>query len=248
VKRHHCKPWVRARKSRAEADSPWRFQGKGDRKRVRSPFNATWCGSAEPGPASRIWPSPLPGPVSVTARATDSSMWSIWSTGLRPRAGPDARGYSHLRARTAAEGLKSARQSPSSVNIAPAPESFSLISADRRRFAGVCAGASPLWDDLVECPSLHRAFSSPMVARISERSMVPTITLIPLVLLENDGMDEVAASSYDPTTACSSATTYNRSRIAYDNRSHPVVRRLLFIGRGYEREALAGPPQLHPVF
>jgi hypothetical protein len=114
-------------------------------------------------------------------------MSSIWSTGLRPRAGPDARGYSHLRARTAAEGLKSARQSPSSVNIAPAPESFSLISADRRRFARVCAGASPLWDDPVECPSLHRAFSSPMVARISERSMVPTITLISLALLEMIG-------------------------------------------------------------
>jgi hypothetical protein len=44
-----------------------------------------------------------------------------------------------------------------------------------------------------------------------------------------------SASSYDPipTTACSSATT-SRCRIAYDNRSHPVVRLCLFIGSGYE--------------
>jgi hypothetical protein len=64
----------------------------------------------------------------------------------------------------------------------------------------------------------------------------------------DDRMDKVAASSYDPTAGCSSATTYNRSRIAYDNRSHPVVRLLLFIGSGYEWQALAGPPHLHPVF
>ena len=47
-------------------------------------------------------------------------------------------------------------------------------------------------------------------------------------------------------TACSSATTFS-GRIAYDNRSHPVLRLRLFIGSGCDWEPFAGPVQLDPV-
>ncbi len=46
--------------------------------------------------------------------------------------------------------------------------------------------------------------------------------------------------------ACSSATTFSR-RIAYDNRSHPVLQLGLLISSGCNWQPLAGPVQLDPV-
>jgi hypothetical protein len=56
-----------------------------------SPSSATPCWSAGPAPARPILPSPSPEAASVPVPVADSTMWSIWSTGSRPRPATDGK-------------------------------------------------------------------------------------------------------------------------------------------------------------